>query len=213
MLARLVLAGFFALTLGGCAVVTSDRPLFAEADQAGAPVLRPGLWAMPDADCAYDEKTPAASWPKCANATAVTAASLAGGERDASGAPKQALAYVLAAGDPLVIQLAAPPEEAEGPRFIYAGLRPTAFDDDRRVIAARVWLALCAKPPSLQDKTLKPPPRIQPPGLTKRPGEASCVATARGPVRTAVAMSEEWLASGGPDDFSLPARWVREGDR
>jgi hypothetical protein len=213
MLPRLVVAGFFLLALGGCAMVTSDQALFTEADRAGAPELRQGLWAMPDADCAYDEKGPAATWPKCANFTMVTAKTLSGGERSDGGAGPQTLGYLLAKGDPPVMQLAAPPSEPKGPRFVYAGLRPTAFDDRKRVTAARIWLALCSKPPGSKDKTLKPPPATLPPGLTKRPGDPSCIAAAAEPVRKAVVRSEGWIASGGPDDFSLPAHWVREGDR
>jgi hypothetical protein len=206
-------AVFFALALGGCAMVTSDEPLFGEADRAGAPVLKPGLWAMPNGGCEYDEKAAAGAWPKCANATAVTAKTISGGERDEKGNTKQALAYVLAKGDPPVVQVAAPPEEVDGPRFIYAGLRPTAFDHERRVTAARIWLALCSKPLSPSDRALKPPPATLPPGLIKRPGDPSCFARSAEPVRKAVARSEGWIASGGDDDFSLQAHWVREGDK
>lgn len=213
MLSRVALAVFFALTLGGCAMVTSDKALFTEADKAGAPVLRAGLWAMPDANCAYDEKAPALTWPKCANFTVVTDKTLSGGERSDGAAGPQVLGYLLAKGDPPVIQVAAPAEEKSGPRFVYAGLRPTAFDEAKRVTAARIWLALCSKPPSAKDKTLKAPPATLPPGLTKRPGDASCIAATADPVRKAVVRSEGWIASGGPDDFSLPAHWVREGDR
>jgi hypothetical protein len=213
MLARPAVAIFLTLMLGGCAVVTSDRPLFSAAERAGAPVLKPGLWAMPNADCRYDEQAQAATWPECANPSVVTAATIAGGERDASGRTSQVLAYVLARGDPPVVQVAAPPSEPKGPKFVYAGLRPTAFDGDRRVTAARIWLALCARPPRAKDATLTPPPETLPPGLVKRPGDPSCVAAAADPVRKAVVRSEGWIAAGGADDLSLSAHWVRDGDR
>jgi hypothetical protein len=211
MRASAIAAVVFSLALGGCAIVTSDEPLFGEADAAGAPVLKPGLWAMPDGGCQYDEKAAARTWPRCANATVVTARTVSGGERGETGVARQVLAYVLAEGEPPVVQPRAPPDEKDGPKFIYAGLRPSAFDAERRVTAARVWLALCSRPPSPSDKSLRPPPTVLPPGLVKRPSDPSCVARSADPVRKAVARSEGWVASGGPDDFSLQAHWVRDG--
>jgi len=201
-----------AMSLGGCAMVTSDRALFEAADAAGAPVLRPGVWAMPDKTCEFDPKSAAGGWPKCANATVVTAGTLAGGPRDASGAPSQTLNYVLAAGDPRVGQLQAPPEEKEGPAYLYVGLRPTAFDEARRITAAKIWAALCAKPVTAGGDLDAKANKLLP-GLTRRPGGQECVAKAKGPVREAVRASEGWLASGDENDFSLSAHWVREGDR
>jgi hypothetical protein len=201
-----------ALTLGGCSMVTSDKALFDAADAAGAPPLRPGLWVMPDGACEFDPTSPATDWPKCANTTVVTARTLAGGPRDAAGAPIQTLTYLLAGGDPRVGQLQAPPEEKEGPAYLYVGLRPTAFDSDRRITAAKIWAALCAKPATAGGDLTATANKLLP-GLTRRPGGQECVAKAQGPVREAVRISEGWLASGDKDDFSLSARWVREGDR
>jgi hypothetical protein len=202
-----------AAALGGCSMVTSDNPLFVAADSVGAPVLRPGLWAMPNSDCAYDEASPAAGWPKCANATVVTADRLAGGERGPSGETKGSLAYRIAAGDPPSLQIAAPEDEPDGPRFIYAGLRPTAFDPKGRATAARVWLALCTKPPKMDGPKVPDPSSAPlPEGLEPRSGGA-CAARTAAAARAAVKRSEGWLASGGADDFFLAAHWVREGER
>jgi hypothetical protein len=163
---------------------------------------------MPNADCDYKEAGAAADWPKCANTTLVTADRLSGGARY----PKESIPYRLAAGDPPVIQLEAPADEPEGPQFIYAGLRPTTFDAQRRVTAARIWLALCSKPPGAESGKLAATAAALPPDLEARAGGA-CVAKTAAAVRAAVKRSEGWIASGGDDDFSLSAHWVRDGER
>jgi hypothetical protein len=215
MLVRVFVLLLAASVLGGCSMVTSDQPLFTEADQKGAPVLRPGLWALPNSDCQYDEKSPAKGWPKCANATVVTADRLAGGERGPSGETKGSLAYRLAAGDPPSLQIAAPEDEPDGPKFIYAGLRATAFDNQGRATAARVWLALCSKPPKFEDAKLPDlspkTPQNLPKGLEPRAGGV-CTAKTAEAAMAAVKRSEGWLVSGGAEDFYLSAHWVRDGD-
>jgi hypothetical protein len=237
--------------LSGCAIVTSDGPLFDAADAKGAPVLRPGLWTMPDkTECEFDAKAPAAAWPKCANATLVGAGSFVqvvsqvaekeekaakddkaatDGEatdgastRDPKAAettptdttPKkpQTMRYILDTGAPVVMQMQRPDDETEGPPFVYAGLRVTATDEQKRATELKVWLALCAKPLSL-DKELKPKSGKLLPGLAMRKdSRMECVATTKKPVRNAVKQSEAWVAGGDAKDLSLRARWVRDGD-
>lgn len=209
---KTILALVAGLALSGCSMVTSDRPLFGAADSTGAPVLRPGVWAMPgEANCTFDPKAPSATWPKCANPTVVSATTFSNG--GAPGEGPQTLAYLLAGGDPPVLQVAAPVGEKDGPAIIYAGLRPTAFDDRKQVTALKVWLALCSKPVTSGGDGVARPTNLLP-GLTLRPGGGQeCVAKEKGPVRNAVKQSEIWLASGGKNDFSLDARWVRDGEK
>lgn len=199
--------------LGGCTIVGSDKPLFTATDSVGAPVLRPGLWAMPNDDCDYDEASPAKGWPECANATVVTADRLSGGERGPSGKTKGALAYRIATGDPPGLQVAAPEDEKDGPKFIYAGLRPLDFDKQGRATKLRVWLALCAKPPTFEDGKAPDLPRPDklPEGLEARP-KGSCVALNAQAARAAIKRSEEWLTGGKSEDMFLTAHWVREGE-
>jgi hypothetical protein len=209
--ARWALIGLVSALLGGCSIVGSDAPLFTAADSAGAPVLRPGLWAMPNENCDYKEASPASGWPRCANATVVTPERLAGGERGPSGETKGSLAYRIAAGDPPVLQVSAPEDEKEGPRFIYAGMRSTKSDKKGRITEARIWLALCTKPPRFDGpKVPDPATEKLPEGLEARPGGA-CIAKTAEAVRAAVARSEAWLTSGGESDAFLIARWVRDG--
>ncbi len=200
------IAALAALALSGCAMVTSDKPLFAPADAAGAAVLRPGLWSMAgEADCAYDAKAPRQEWPRCANATVVRAATFSNGK-------DETLGYLLTGGEPPVLQVMRPDGEKEGPPVVYAGLRATAFDDQKRATAVRVWFALCAKP-ATSGGNLSPGPTTLLPGLTLRPGGGQeCYAKAQGPVRNAVRQSEIWIAGGGDKDMALEARWVRDGE-
>ena len=234
---KLLSALMVALGLSGCSMVTSDQPLFQQADTKDAPVLRPGVWAMPDkAECVFDAKAAAATWPKCANATVVAGdtfiqiASTAvekqdsGGEGEAAAAPaetgksegatkaNQTMRFVLAGGQPPVLQLQRPSGETKGPPFVYAGVRVTASDDQKRVTGLKVWLALCSKPEALKgDPNVKPAPPL--PGLIMRKGNPTeCVATAKDPVRNSVIKSEAWLSGGDPKDMIMQAHWVRDGD-
>ncbi|UKK85487.1 hypothetical protein L7H23_05100 [Sphingopyxis sp. BSN-002] len=56
------------LLLGGCGMAVSEKPMFAEADAAGAPTPADGIWLIRDkADCRFDEAEPMARWPACAS--------------------------------------------------------------------------------------------------------------------------------------------------
>lgn len=210
---KTIIATLGALALGGCAVVTSDAPLFTAADAVGGAVLRPGVWAMPsEADCAFDQKAPRKDWPKCANATIVRPATFSNGANDGPDGKDQTLNYLLTGGEPPVLQIMRPDSEKDGPPVIYAGLRVTTFDDQHRATALRIWLALCAKP-ATSGGNLSPGPTTLLPGLTLRPGGGQeCYAKAKGPVRNAVKQSEIWIAGGGDKDLTLQAHWVRDGE-
>jgi len=167
---------------------------------------------MPNDDCDFDEASPAKGWPECANATAVTADRLSGGEGGPSGKTKGGLAYRIAAGDPSGLQVATPEDGKDGPKFIYAGLRPLEFDKQGRATKLRVWLALCAKPPNFEDGKAPdlPQPDRLPEGLEARP-KGMCVALNAEAARAAIKRSEDWLTGGKSEDGFLTAHWVREG--
>ena len=210
---RIVAVVWAALSLSACAVVSSDRPLFSPLDAAGAPILKPGLWAMPVGDCRFSMRGPALKWPDCANGAYVGPSTLVGGKRDAAGAFSNALDYRLAAGDPAVLQIEAPADRDPGdPKVIYLGVRPLASDGDGRVTKARVWLALCAKPPAMDAGDRSKPTKL-PVGLSAIKGPEECQARTQAAVRNAARQSEAWAFGGDGDDFGLVARWIRDGDR
>ncbi|CAN5727581.1 hypothetical protein BH11PSE1_BH11PSE1_24780 [soil metagenome] len=209
---RIVAVLLAALCLSGCAVVSSERPLFSVADGEGAPTLKPGLWAVPAGDCKFSLRASALKWPDCANAALVTANSLFGGKRDAVGAFPEALIYRLASGDPVILQVEAPADREPGdPKVIYLGLRALASDGQGLITSARVWLALCAKPP-LAGASLSKAVKLAP-GLTPIKGRDECQARTPAAVRNAARQSEAWAFSGDGEGFGLVARWIRDGDR
>ncbi|WP_310541202.1 hypothetical protein [Phenylobacterium sp.] len=209
---RIVAVVWAALSLSACAVVSSDRPLFSPLDAAGAPILKPGLWAMPVGDCTFSMRGSALKWPDCANGAYVGPSALVGGKRDTSGAFSEALTYRMAVGDPAILQIEAPADRAPGdPKVFYLGVRPLASDGDGRVTKARLWLALCAKPP--QTDAGNPRPAKLPVGLTAIKGREECLARTQTAVRNAASQSEAWAFGGDGEDFGLVARWIRDGDR
>jgi hypothetical protein len=210
---RIVAVYLAALCLSGCAVVTSERPLFSVADGEGAPALKPGLWAVPAGDCKFSLRASALKWPDCANATLVTGTSLFGGKRDAVGAFPQVLTYRLASGDPVILQVEATANREPGdPKVIYLGVRALASDGQGLITSARVWLALCAKPPLTDGGDLSKPVKLIA-GLSPIKGREECQARAPAAVRNAAREAEAWAFSGGGEDVGLVARWIRDGDR
>jgi hypothetical protein len=63
-------AGLLVLILSGCGMAVSDKPMFEQADTAGAPQFEDGVWLMPEfddeKDCAVDTARPVSQWPDCA---------------------------------------------------------------------------------------------------------------------------------------------------
>lgn len=207
---RAILVSLMALAASACAVVGSEQPLFAASDARGQAPLRTGLWAMPDEDCVFDPAAKAKDWNTCANATLVGPATFSelpgkGDDEDA-----QTLRYVLAGGEPRVVQVQAPAGEAD-PNYAYAGLRPLRADDAGRIVEARVWLAMCEPPPDpkrvLEEDEKRP---TLPDGLVRNGGkDPGCTAKRAAAARAAVERSEAWATG---RDLALTARWIRDAD-
>ncbi len=158
-----------AALLGGCNIVVSPTPVFTAADSVGAPTLRGGLWVSTKPDCAFQETKPLASWPDCADSFMAVAGGLrAAGEK---GRGKPASPYVIAAGDPLVLQ-AQPDVEVGGgadasasggatasasasvtttqsgpPPYVFLAVHPLALDAQGRMIRIEEWPVMCGPPP------------------------------------------------------------------
>ncbi len=213
-----------ALLLGGCNLVYAEKPLFTQADAAGAPQLRPGIWAKRAPNCRFDKAKPVADWPECADPSVVTAERIG----DPADATKQ-MPYLLAAGDPRVMQLEVKPDADKPFVWFFAGLKPLKTDRQGRIVEARTWLVQCGPPPPKPpEKTESDTPanetpeqasaRMQAeidaqinasvtreplPGLTVK--EGMCVATEPGPVRNAARASLAW-----DDDEPSVIYWVRD---
>ena len=167
--AGLWLALATATLLGGCNIVVSPTPVFTAADTAGAPEFRQGLWATPNPGCRFDDSKPVAKWPDCVDSFAVMGGELWGVGDKAKGKP--GTPYVIAAGDPLVLQARMEADaqagatasasgdatasasasvavsQSEPPPFIFLAVHPLAFDDHKRMVRIEGWPVLCGPPP------------------------------------------------------------------
>lgn len=206
---RIIVVLGLALGAAGCGVVSSERPLFTAADSVGAPVLRPGLWAVIEPACKFNPRSPAVSWPKCVSAVVVGPSTLVDVKRsdDESASEPTVQTYRLVAGDPVVVQIQTPPE----PGAFYYGLRPMASDGQGRITNVRFWYARCEAPTPVGDTAKR---RKLLTGLYPIKGqEAGCLARAPAAVRNAVRLSEAWAFDGGTDEAGGIVRWIRNGDR
>jgi hypothetical protein len=214
---RLVLIVASLGLLGGCNVLMTQNPLLTGADAAGAPPMRPGVWAEElKPDCQADLSQPLASWPSCADGFVVLPGGKVGTFQQQDGKPAWVTSdLVMAAGDPLLLQARMEANIGGGVQpaaYIYAGARPTRFDDQGRVVELTTWPVLCGPPAPADAKNPDGTQRygtLQPAdGLTMDPQGNDCTTTSGDAARAAAKASEAWNT---PTGLSHD-HWVREGD-
>ncbi len=161
---RCLAAVSVSLALAGCAV-TSERPLFTAADAAAHPLAQ-GDWALHGPGC---EVAPGQPPPECAIALTVRGdRMIAGGDAGVmaslgpmaaatgGGGPAGTSEFVLAEGDPQVLQLheLAKPAAADGQapatpqkpgHRSYMAFRPLHQNAEGRSDRGILWLILCPK--------------------------------------------------------------------
>jgi hypothetical protein len=202
------------LALAACNTVTTTNPLFTRADEAGAPKLKPGVWAGPkSADCAFDEGSPIDTWPSCANGMVIDRAALGSYDKANGVSTLTKTDYILAGGEPMILQIRDVPDSAPGQAagYLYATVRPVKTDDIGLITVFGVWPVLCGPPPpenaSKDGKsiygTLKPVA-----GMVMDKDNDDCTTDNAGTVRAAAAASEQWE----PTDIT-DLHWVRDGDK
>lgn len=208
---RLLFVLAAALMLAGCNMVYAEQPVFTAADAAGAPSLRPGLWAKRRPDCTFDSAKPAKDWPECADPALVTAERIG----EPANVDKQ-VPYILAGGDPRVLQLEVKPDTDKPVVWFFAGLKPLKTDAQGRITEARTWMVFCGPPPPPRPETPDAaPPENETPeqaeariqadiaaamsaGVTREPlpgleiKDGMCIARDRDPVRNAARASLAW---------------------
>lgn len=218
--------------LSACNVVMTKEPLLTQADGAGAPSLRPGVWMFfKDADCKVDESRPFTEWPDCAGGGLVTPGNVKGHKANAPPDQLEDTPFVLAAGDPRVMQLqvdvdlsmqaeasasgdatasasASPPVHAKP--YGYAGVRPTKFDDQGRITAFTLWPVQCGPPPPKdKDGNDTAPATLKPlPGIEMKRGDAVCSTSSVSALRNAAKASEAWAPPGRGN-----SHWLRDAQR
>jgi len=186
--------------LTACNGVVSSKPWFSQAGDA--PQLREGVWRLTsDKPCNVDERRPLTTWPDCALGLVVRASEIQGYQRDDKGRVKPfTLPYVLAAGDPAILQL--DDTTANPLKFEYAWLTRVRRDNKGQVVEVRGSTVGCG--PSSGS------PGGQPalyPGVTAQSG--GCVADSVDSLRAAAKSSTR----DGPPQDVFNARWLRAGDR
>jgi hypothetical protein len=136
---RILMFVLAAALLGGCNLVTSPTPLFTEADAAGPPGLRPGIWVFSEGVCPFNAEAPPDRWPPCVKAERIDEhGRLVPHEDD------KAWSMLLAKGDPMILQAV---DTGGGDAFFFAGVRPTRTERDGRVTALDVWFVDCGPEP------------------------------------------------------------------
>jgi hypothetical protein len=201
--------------LGGCNMLMTQAPLFTKADEAGAPGLRPGVWAQDSTDkCQVDASQPLVSWPSCANGFVVMSDGALGAYNTKDGKPVWTVSpFVMAAGEPRIIQVRLTGEDLppQAP-FAYAALRPTKTDAQGRITAVTSWAVLCGAPPPTTAKNPDGQQRygtLHPlAGLTMDSDNNDCTTTSPAVARLAAEESRAWT----PPESVNADHWVREGD-
>lgn len=203
-----------AAMLGGCSNgVISSTPFF-KAEDAVAPRegLRAGWWVIVDTgECRFDPAQPSGRWPSCLHpilAPETTAGDFTIADDQSAGAIRAD--YLLAAGDPMILQasLVSPQSEAAGqPRaYTYFAVRPIGRDAQGRAVEARFWQVLCGPPAPMGPSeraygrvTKAPWPSV----VEVRAG--ACRARDLDGLRDAALRSEALAERGG-----VQVRWLRE---
>jgi hypothetical protein len=218
---RILIACAAAALLGGCNQVYSEKPLFTVADEAGAPPLRPGLWRADDPKCHVTEARPVQDWPHCASWVLVRPGEILEFHGDERPPAWQSISFVLATGDPRILQMAS--DDDGRPIYWFTAVKPLRLDDQGRIVAFTTWPVQCGPPPTEAEPgpppeehrggeapaeplaPHKPGPRVTRhplPGLEVR--DDNCLAREQGPVRAAAVASKAWENDG------LAQHWVRD---
>jgi hypothetical protein len=201
-----------AVALAGCDVVTSKTAVFGPADAAKAQP-KPGLWAVVNGDCAFDESRPVDAWPeKCVLPVAMRQTDLLMFERE-KGKPAHwnQASYLLAGGDPLIMQTFT----SEGAEFDFYTVSVDRLDGDGRIVAAHVRQITCgpaAKPDGSQSSDKPQPAGSE--NTRQTPLYPGLIATGRTGCTPKDADGLRMAAKAGAGDGSdMPAHWVRDGWR
>lgn len=139
---RFLLLAAASLLLGGCNLVVAELPIFTEADASGAPQLKPGVWLSRDPACPVDTSKPMSDWPACADPSVISADTIGGRAGD-----DRAMPYVLAGGDPQVLQMKIQMDPEKPALYMFAGLQVLRTDAQGRIVEARTWGVQCGPPP------------------------------------------------------------------
>ncbi|NBB14890.1 hypothetical protein GVN21_05865 [Caulobacter sp. SLTY] len=197
--------------LSACNLVITTEPTYTAADAAGAPAMKDGLWVSVEKGCDVDLKKPATEWPECAGWIVVKDGAMTGVGDD--GQPFK-VPFVLAAGDPRVMQIELQ-EKGDGPKlFMYIGVKPVKSDGEGRIIEYTGWIVQCGPPPPKDSKREDGQPRfgtLEPsPGMVMDEQQSGCTPSSKAALTGAAKLSERYELS---EPRGEATRWVRDGDK
>jgi hypothetical protein len=214
---KVTAAAGLAASLSACNMVVTTEPTFLAGDQ-GTPALREGLWVNPEKDCQFDVKAPATEWPECAHWIVIKDSAMTGANEKGE---TFNLPFVLAAGDPRVLQLRIEDEDkknTDGGKaaiYLYMALRPIKTDADGKIVSYTGWMVQCGPPPPADAKRPDGNPRygtLEPsPGMIMDDDLSGCAPENKAALIRAAGLSEKFdkdAAAGGE-----AARWVRDGEK
>ena len=182
--------------LGACNMAISETPLFADVDKAS---FRPrdGVWLADDPECQFDSNLPESRWPSCATWIVVHSANGEMVVRDGKGEDQQAR-YVIANGEPLVVQVLWRDDAKEDGKtfYVFFGLEPGPAGPDNSFATAAAWEVKCGtKDPAGSD--IKAYPGISP----------ECRPSSKDSIRSAAQISRSTA------EMAMTLRWLRSGER
>lgn len=208
--ARIVPALACLSLLTACVGLETPKPLLTHADEAGAPRLRTGVWAVnvKPGPCSFDEHKPIDQWRGCAAGVVIGPDTL---RMQTDNKPKvvwETLAFIFSAGDPRIGQVGG--KDKDGTEaYDYAVAGATTSDAEGRIVSVTLWTVLCGPPaPDGADQSkLAAGTLALLPGLTTQPDSSHCSTTSVDALRGAAKASLAWK------DSPIVAHWVRDGDR
>lgn len=192
---RLLAVTLAASVVSGCGVnrVRSVTPLFVHVDAVRLK-LRPGVWASPSEDCAFDPESSVKSWPACAESVHVRGDEL---YRRVS-SHGLVIESLLAAGDPMILQTHIHDVAGKGGfLYEYEAVHPLRYDVRGRVVAYERWWVVCgpvreevAPDPDGPPAPITPEQDELPPGVVRHP-KKGCLAHDAQAVRQAATITRE----------------------
>src|SRR5579871_1730286 len=207
---RAVLAVLLGVLVCACNAVVTTTTVFGPEDAAGAPGLKVGVWTgAQDSNCRYDERRPMNAWPDCPSRLVMKDGQWLELKKNGDKWTWNSTSVLVAAGQPMIVQIYVPATSENPANFNYAGAEATAHDSQGRITAFTGWPVLCGPPPPDT-----PPPAGQAKrygtltpltGMTMDASNDDCTTTSKDAIRAAALASRQWAK----DPTTI--HWVRDG--
>lgn len=203
---RLLASLLILILVSGCDVAISEKPMFTEADTAGAPQFENGVWLLEeDSDCHVDAAQRVSRWPECANWVVVRNGQLFERVREGDIAVKRVEnAILIVAGEVGLAQIeyiSSGGSAAEPPVYFFAAFENIGKPPTLPLRSITLWSVLCGTRDGTPGKAAADD---EPGELVRFPGFGEkCQPASQDALRAAA------LASRPPGPPRLRAIWMR----